>query len=235
MRLISGFFGVGLLTGGVAFACVYTRVTIHPGGSGSVGEGLGGAVGGAPLSGSAGSSGQPSCVPGPSAHVMTPDAKIPQQSDVLCWAASAEMVAHTFQMRNDQCDQLREYPSSSCTACSGCMGSSSVPYGACNHGGWPHFERVHIHAEKTTDKALSLDELKREIACNRHPVAFTWHTGPFSGHMMVAYGYDGDLIDVANPLEVCVGDTFTIDWDTYNHGDNPDSSHWDDFYGFRKE
>ena len=41
-----------------------------------------------------------------------------------------------------------------------------------------------------------------------------------------------DVIEVADPAEPCTGKRRRLSYATYRDGSNPDSRHWDDFYGF---
>jgi hypothetical protein len=153
---------------------------------------------------------------------------------MLCWAAVTEMVANYHNLSASQCSQVRAQAPD--CACVSCPESKTVPYGPCNHGGWPDFDRFGIHSKRLVNEALSLEALQFEISCERRPVAFTWVTGENSGHIMVAYGYQDDWIDIANPWEMCEGMTSTIHYSEYVNGETPGTSrHWDDFYELRRK
>jgi len=111
-----------------------------------------------------------------------------------------------------------------------------VPEGPCNNGGWPPFEAIGLKAKRTTNEAIPLETLKSEIACHNRPVAFTWNFGGGSGHIMVAFGYDGENIHVANPAPPCAGRSEKIiPYEFYRDGEDGEGAgvnHWDDFYGF---
>jgi hypothetical protein len=153
----------------------------------------------------------------------------PQESSMLCWAGVTEMLATYFDKNASQCDQVQSRDPG--CQCVGCQASAAAPPGPCNTGGWPDFCRIGS-ARQLKDKALDLLHLKREIACGERPVVFSWKTGETSAHIMIAYGYQGDWIEVADPWPACTGARRVIDYETYVTGGDPErTSHWHDFYG----
>ncbi len=217
-----------------------------PGGTAGVTEGGSGVAGSSGMAGSsgvagsggmtfsgapAGGSGGGTCVP--AAWDSLSIAVFPQQSSQLCWAGVTQMIAAFFGVNvPSQCQLL----GTECPTCVGCPESAVAAEGPCNHGGWPAFSVIGLEAKRTEGTALALDDLKREISCFRRPVAFTWHLGsPFVGHIMLAFGYDGDVISIADPLNECEGSTRDIPYETYVEGHVPGTTtHWDDFYGIEK-
>jgi hypothetical protein len=176
-----------------------------------------------------------------------------QQSTLLCWAGVAQMVATFFGVpfpsqcaelqRRNPADCGRNPSASCCTNCVGCQDSVQTQVGVCNYTSWPDFAALGLKSFSTEDGvALPLDVLKREIACHKRPVAFTWRVGaPNAGHIMIAYGYNGSDISIANPLEPCVGSTAVITYEVFQKGDTPGepgesgtTSHWRDYYGFER-
>jgi len=171
------------------------------------------------------------CTPPPSASIMDPTDRIPQQSDMLCWAASAQAVARAFSVPYSQCEQVQDYRGYSCPFCLTCDDSADLEPGGCNHGGLPNFDKIGLN-HKTRDEAISLEQIQIEIGCRKQPVVFTWQTGIGASHMMVVYGYDGDKLYIMQPLKPCQGDTFAIDYDTYRDTDVDGGKHLVDYYDF---
>jgi hypothetical protein len=169
-----------------------------------------------------------------------------QQSTLLCWAGISQMIAGFFGVPFSQCGELqrrnpaacgRNPSASCCTTCVGCQDSVHTEEGVCNYNSWPNFEALGLTWQSTGDgEALPLEKLKQEIACHKRPVAFTWRLGaPTAGHIMIAYGYDGSDISIADPLQPCVGSTRVIPFHNFVHGNNPGTTtHWVDFYGFER-
>lgn len=172
------------------------------------------------------------CTPPASASLMTRAEVIPQQSDLLCWAASAQVVARAFKVPYEQCQQVQTYPGYSCPFCLTCANSKHLEAGGCNHGGYPNFDNIGLTHQQTHEEAVSLEQIQMDIGCRKQPVVFTWQTGFASSHMMVVYGYTGDKLDIMQPLEPCEGDTFTIDYDTFKNTDVDGGKHLDDYYDF---
>ena len=172
------------------------------------------------------------CTPPASASVMLPADHISQQSDLLCWAASGQAVARAFKVPYSQCAQLQDYPGYSCPMCLTCDASKDLPPSGCNHPGLPNFDKLGLTHKKTTNEALSLAQIQFEIGCRKQPVVFIWQMGPGASHMMVVYGYSADKLDIMQPLQACVGDTFTTDYATYQETDTDGGQHLDDFYDF---
>jgi hypothetical protein len=180
------------------------------------------------------SSETPPAVCKPEREVVLDLQLVGQDSSMLCWAGVTQSIAKWFARDATQCEQVQarnpECP------CASCPTSMALADGPCNRGGWPNFDRIGLRADRLVGKALPLDQLKQEISCKKRPVAFTWRTGPTSGHIMVAHGYVGDLIWVADPWPMCTGMTRLIDYETYDHGEEPGTtSHWDDFYGIAEK
>ncbi|HET9529629.1 MAG TPA: C39 family peptidase [Blastocatellia bacterium] len=148
-----------------------------------------------------------------------------------CWAAAGEMVMNYFNINVTQCLQAnRRFNRNDC-----------CPFSArCNLTGWPQFEVYGLNYSRTSYEALSWDQIKKEIACNDSPVAFTWrYIGEFKeerGHMMVAVGYevkpDGQRIVYANDPWRESESPIPVDYDYYVSSSTHE--HWDDFYNIRK-
>ncbi len=147
------------------------------------------------------------------------------------------MMASSVSVTHSQCQQVQSVtPSCQCTACTA---SANLAPGPCNQGGWPNFHLFGYTATKTADTvALTIPELVDELGCKKRPVAFSWHTGPKTGHMMVAYGYDdhGNQVEVLDPLAPCVGAKLEMPYENFRDGFAPGTSHhWSDFSNFQKE
>ncbi len=178
-----------------------------------------------------------------------PVALRPQETSMWCWAASGEMTAEYIGGGDvQQCTEAnRRFGRTDCC-------NSPTP-GACVVGGWPDqlYTAANLTWDRTSDTALSLATLKRQISqrryCSKKPFAFTWHWSGGGGHMMVARGYQSleippiringlqlpalhfDLVEVNNPWPPNVG---THEWITYgNYVSGSNHTHWDDFYNIR--
>ncbi len=156
----------------------------------------------------------------------------PQETGVWCWAASGQMVMDYLGHDVSQCVQANNRFSQT-TCC------NSPRPAACVNTGWPEFAKYDFSFDRTTNAALSWDDLKKQIStsssCQKKPFCFTWHWPPpgGGGHMMVAIGYqtvDGvNFVEQINPLPVGVGDQSFITYDYYVASPGH-HTHWDDFY-----
>jgi hypothetical protein len=157
----------------------------------------------------------------------------PQQTEMWCWAASAQMCMEFIGNTTvAQCRQAsNEFGVQGC-----CNSPTPIP---CVDGGWPEFPKYGFTSLRTQDAGLSWEELVGEIDANR-PIAFSWHWlvdgADAGGHMMVAHGYSevagARLVHVADPWAPNVGDQYTISYDVYLAA--PGHRHWDDFYEIRQ-
>jgi hypothetical protein len=164
-----------------------------------------------------------------------------QETSMWCWAASGEMTAEYIAGGDvQQCAEAnRRFGRTDCC-------NSPTPT-ACVDGGWPDglFTAAGLTWDRTTDSALSLATLKREISqrssCRKKPFAFTWHWKTSGGHMMVARGFRTlvlpglpvrfDMVESNNPWPPNVG---THEWITYsNYVSGSDHTHWNDYYNIR--
>src|SRR5262245_48940815 len=105
-----------------------------------------------------------------------------QETNMWCWAASGEMCMDFLGTNVIQCDQAnKQFGRTDCC-------NNPVP-NACINGGWPEFDKYNFTFARTTNTALSWDQLRKQIYCKKKPVAFSWHWIGDGGHMMVVYGY----------------------------------------------
>jgi hypothetical protein len=178
-----------------------------------------------------------------------PVALRPQETNMWCWAASGEMTAEYVAGGNvQQCAEAnRRFSRTDCC-------NSPTP-AACVLGGWPDqlYTAAGLKWDRTTDAALSLPTLKRQISqrryCSKKPFAFSWHWTNGGGHMMVARGFQTiaipelklefvtlpavsfDMVESNNPWPPNVG---THEWITYsNYVSGSDHTHWNDYYNIR--
>jgi len=148
------------------------------------------------------------------------------------------MVASSFGIQTDQCALIEaRTPGCACATCPAptlpATSDEAPPPDRGNTGIWPDFASAGLTGYRRRGAPLTLAELKHELGCRQRPVAFNCKTTPGSGHIMVAYGYTGDQIEIADPWAPCAGMKRTITYDTYVNGPTAGSSqHWDDFYGF---
>jgi hypothetical protein len=158
----------------------------------------------------------------------------PQQTSMWCWAASGQMVMEYLGTNVSQCTQANNR--FSYTDCC----NSTVP-GHCIKGGWPEFDKYGFDFTRTSNTALSWDQLKKEVCnksyCGKRPYCFSWHWNGGGGHMMVVIGYttvDGvNMVEINDPWAPNVGDHRFITYDAYVSGAG--YTHWDDFYQVRKK
>jgi hypothetical protein len=152
-----------------------------------------------------------------------------QELDNWCWAASGQMVMKNLGQEVSQCSQANdEFHLSSCCPSAGASDD-------CNRGGWPEFEKHQIRFQRTSSQAISFADLQKQIACQKHPVAFSWKWVGGGGHMMVAVGYavlnGTNYVEVNDPWKPFQGSHYFVTYEEYvaapNHHD-----HWDDFFGF---
>ncbi len=153
-----------------------------------------------------------------------------QETGMWCWAASAQMCMQFLGKNVDQCVQANnEFGRTDCC-------NSTVP-SACINGGWPEFAKYNFSFNRTSDKALSWDDLKKQIYCFKKPVAFSWHWTGGGGHMMVVTGYavinNEKYLFINDPWAPNEGAQYSITYTNYVSGS--DHTHWDDFYNITKK
>lgn len=159
----------------------------------------------------------------------------PQQTNMWCWAASAQMVMEFLGVNVQQCTQANnEFGRNDCC-------NSPTPAG-CINGGWPEFDKYGFTFVRTSNTALTWNELRAEVAnadgCGQRPFAFTWHWPGGGGHMMVAIGYQTvgsvNYVEINDPWPPNVGDHRFITYDFYVASPGA-HTHWDDFYQIRRK
>lgn len=155
----------------------------------------------------------------------------PQQTSMWCWAASAQMCMQFLGVTVNQCTQANnEFGRSDCC-------NTPTP-GACVNGGWPEFAKYGFNSTRTSNSALSWDQVKKEIYCSKRPFAFSWHWPGGGGHMMAVIGYvelgENHQVLVNDPWAPNVGNTTFMSYDWYVAAPG-DHTHWDDFYQIVKK
>lgn len=153
-----------------------------------------------------------------------------QETNMWCWAASGQMVMNYLGGAVVQCDEAnKEFGRSDCC-------NNPTP-GACVQGGWPQPDKYGFTANTTSDAALTWEQVKSQIYCQKKPFAFAWHWTGGGGHMMVGFGYStagaNKYVEVNNPWPPNVGDHYTHTYDDYVSGS--DHTHWNDYYNFTKK
>lgn len=150
-----------------------------------------------------------------------------QETSMWCWAASGEMCMDFLGTDVSQCDEANKRfgRTDCCTNPGGCV-----------IGGWPEFDKYNFTFSRTSNTALTWDQLKEQIYCKHKPVAYSWHWSGGGGHMMVARGYvtlNGvDHVYINDPWAPNVGDQRIITYAAYVSGSG--YTHWDDFYDITK-
>jgi len=170
---------------------------------------------------------QSCCNPKPSFTLDVP--LDPQKTSMWCWAASGEMCMDFLGGNVEQCDEAnKEFSRTDCC-------NNPTP-GDCINGGWPEFEKYNFTATRTSDAALTWDQIKSQIYCSKKPIAFSWHWTGGGGHMMVIIGYtelEGQQwVLINDPWAPNEGDARFITYSEYVSGS--DHTHWDDFYNITK-
>jgi len=154
-----------------------------------------------------------------------------QLTNMWCWAASGQMTMNFIHPASNvqQADEAnKRFGRTDC-------GNSPTP-SACIQGGWPEYEKYNFTRVRTSNTALTWDQLKQEIGCAGRPFAFSWHWPGGGGHMMVAIGYQssnlGNRVLVNNPWPPTAGNQ---SWMLYSYyvAATGDHTHWDDFYQIR--
>jgi len=153
-----------------------------------------------------------------------------QETDLWCWAACAEMVIDNLRVNISQCDEAnKQFGTRTLNCC-----NSPTP-GDCNKVGWPEFDKYGFANDRTTDEALTWEEVTKQIDCGKTPFCITWHWDGGGGHMMVLGGYkieNGDsLVKILDPWP-----PGSLQWMSYSdYVSGWDHTHWDDFYNVRKK
>ncbi|UCE25148.1 MAG: hypothetical protein JSU74_03620 [Candidatus Zixiibacteriota bacterium] len=152
----------------------------------------------------------------------------PQETGVWCWAASGQMVMDYLGHNVTQCTQANNrFGRTDCC---------TTRPAACVNTGWPEFAKYDFSFDRTSDAALSWNNLKKQIStssyCEKKPFCFSWHWNGGGGHMMVAMGYKTvgttNWVEMIDPLPVNIGDQRFITYNAYVSGTG--YTHWDDFY-----
>lgn len=154
----------------------------------------------------------------------------PQETSMWCWAASGEMCMDFLGTNVSQCDEAnKRFGRNDCC-------NNPVP-NACVNGGWPEFDKYNFTATRTSNTALTWDQVKEQIYCKRKPFAFSWHWNTGGGHMMVVRGYVSlngtNYVYVNDPWAPNVGEQRIQTYDSYVTGTT--YTHWDDFYDITKQ
>ncbi|MBN2223701.1 MAG: C39 family peptidase [Deltaproteobacteria bacterium] len=155
----------------------------------------------------------------------------PQETEMWCWAASAEMVMDYLGKDIPQCIQANDrFIRRDC-----CQNPTPIP---CVQGGWPQFEKYGFSYDKTNNTALSWDEIKSQIDDLKSPFCFSWlWNGGGGGHMMVVVGYrtanGKNYVEIIDPYPPHVGARRIISLGEFYSG--PDHAHWVDYYNIKKE
>lgn len=154
----------------------------------------------------------------------------PQETNMWCWAASGEMCMEFLGTSVTQCDEAnKRFSRTDCC-------NNPVP-NACVNGGWPEFDKYGFTFVRTSDTALTWDQLKKQIYCSKKPFAFSWHWNGGGGHMMVVTGYavlaGTNYVSINDPWEPDEGDQRFITYAEYVSGSG--YTHWDDFYNITKK
>ncbi len=169
----------------------------------------------------------------------------PQETSNWCWAASGQMVMDYLGHSVSQCAQANHlFSRTDCCTIDLCPVPTEAPQYdtlgnciGCACGGWPEFGNWGFNSTRTSDKALTWDQVKNEISnepcCSKRPFTFTWHWPGGGGHTMVAKGYLSlsgvNYVVMLDPWSPCVGDETIITYDFYNTA-STHHTHWDDFY-----
>lgn len=159
----------------------------------------------------------------------------PQETGMWCWAASGQMIMDYLGRDVSQCTQANLRFNRSDCPCTQCTSPVSNP--PCVWGGWPEFDKYGFTFKRTTNAALTWEQLREQISnqpnCKRRPFAFTWHWPGGGGHMMVAKGYltmeGANYVVMLDPWAPCRGDERIITYDYYVESPGH-HTHWDDFY-----
>lgn len=168
------------------------------------------------------------CEAGPASSLAVP--LHGQETSVWCWAASGEMVMDFLGTNVTQCDEAnKRFGRTDCC-------NSPRPT-ACVNTGWPEFEKYGFTFNRTSNAALSWEQIRQQIFCKKKPIAFSWHWSGGGGHMMVVTGYaevaGTKWVYYDNPLPVNVG---SHEFKTYaDWVSGPGYTHWDDFYDITKQ
>jgi hypothetical protein len=154
-----------------------------------------------------------------------------QLTNMWCWAASGQMTMNFIHPASNvtQPDEAnRRFGRTDC-------GNSPTPT-ACIQGGWPEYEKYDFTRVRTSDTALTWEQIRQEVGCAGRPFAFSWHWPQGGGHMMVVIGYrsiaSGNWVLVNNPWPPTGGNQ---SWMLYSRyvATPGDHTHWDDFYQIR--
>ena len=168
------------------------------------------------------------CTPANSSDLLM--TVIPQRAKLWCWAACGEMAMEKMKDTSIvQCDEvIRQYPKK------GNCCDSSLPEN-CIVGGWPDFDGYGFNFNTTRNEALSWEEIKNQIDCQKAPICGTWHYNMGGGHMVVVSGYRTEnginQVFILNPKG-----SGSVRWLPYiKYVSGFSYTHWDDFYNIKKK
>jgi hypothetical protein len=162
---------------------------------------------------------------------------ISQETRMWCWAASTQMIMRYFGHEVDQCIQANNrFSLNDCCKIDLCP-PPTEPANPCVTGGWPEFDKYGYTFKRTSNTALSWEELKIQIggspAGKKKPVAFSWFWPGGGGHMMVVKGFfiqdNKKYVEILDPWRPCYGTEKVITYEFYKESLGH-HTHWHDFY-----
>lgn len=160
----------------------------------------------------------------------------PQETGNWCWAATTQMLAQHFGIAVSQCELANHrFGKSNCCSFEN-NGETCPKTNDCNAPGWLELEHVGVEY-LSSETALAWEDLRKQIHCRKHPMAYAYGTPGVVGHVLIVKGYvtvgGVNYLVLNDPWGPCQGEERLI---TYAQYENPAgaSTHWATWYNLGK-
>lgn len=153
-----------------------------------------------------------------------------------CWASVTQMLAQHFDLSVNQCNLANDVFGRTDCCNPQNEGRTCPRINECAIPGWVEIDRAGLTA-KTSDTALSWEDLRKQIYCSKKPMGFAYG-GTGVGHVVIIKGYisvgSTNYVILNDPWGPCDGQERLI---TYAEYVDPSGSinHWTTWYDVAKK
>ncbi len=161
----------------------------------------------------------------------------PQETRNWCWAATTQMIAENEGVILSQCDIANHGLGKSNCCDYENEGEPCPKTEDCNNPGYLQFDYAGLNF-KETNSALSWLNLRKNIACKKNVLGYSYGTSGVVGHVVAVKGYVSiggtNYVVLNDPWGPCNGSERLITYDAY--ADPPGTStHWSTYYDIVKK
>lgn len=161
----------------------------------------------------------------------------PQQTNNWCWAATTQMIAGNEGISVTQCN-LANHRFSKTNCCDPENEGVDCPKTKdCNTPGWLELDFAGLNFTET-ETALSWNELRKSIYCNKDALGFAYGTSGVVGHVVVIKGYVSvggtNYVVLNDPWKPCEGAERLITYEEYADPAGT-STHWATWHKISKK